>query len=154
LLKDPDCDIIAGIENWLSQAKDMTIPGLDRISNLLKQEPRRITERRHLMLAGIDQNLFLNQWGKPEIQIALDLLEGFYKKDSVAVSTDTPGEPLHSVWIYKNRNRIFFFTRKKLVSHFKWSDFREKRGLPLQGMEGRPSTKAPSFMSTTLSLVA
>ncbi len=132
----------------------MSILGLDRISNLLKQEPRRIAERRHLMLAGIDQNLFLSQWGKPEIQIALDLLEGFYKKDSVAVSTDTSGEPLHSVWIYKNRNRIFFFTRKKLVSHFKWSDFREKRRLPLQGADERPSAKAPSFMSTTLSLVA
>ncbi len=132
----------------------MTIPGLHRISNLLKQEPRRITERRHLMLAGIDQNLFLSQWGKPEIQIALDLLEGFYKKDSVAVSTDTSGEPLHSVWIYKNRNRIFFFTRKKLVSHFKWSDFREKRRLPLQGTEERTTTKPSSFMSTTLSLVA
>lgn len=132
----------------------MTIPGFDRISGFLKQRPRRAIERRHLMLAGIDQTVFLNQWGAPEIQIGLDVLEGFYKKGSVALSTESLARALNSVWIYKERNRIFFFTKNKMVAHFKWSDFKEKRILPRDAITMALQKKPSSLKSSNLSLVA
>lgn len=106
------------------------------------------------MLAGISQDVFLKEWGAPEIQINLDNLEGYYKRNAVAVETDASGEALHSVWIYKGKNRVFFFTRKKLVSHFKWTEFKEKRVSSTMEMDPKSFKKPPVFLTTTLSMVA
>src|SRR5512139_1865196 len=103
------------------------IPNLSRLSSLLKTPPEALASRRHLMLAGLSQDAFLKEWGVPEIKISLDNLEGQYKREMMAVDADSPEEAVNSVWIYKAKNRVFFFTRKKLVSHFKWSEFKDKR---------------------------
>jgi hypothetical protein len=130
------------------------IPNLSRLSSLLKTPPEALASRRHLMLAGLSQDVFLKEWGVPEIQISLDNLEGHCKREVVAVDTDSPEETLHSVWIYKAKNRVFFFTRKKLVSHFKWSEFRDKRIEDELGGASGPFKKFPALFATTLSLVA
>ena len=106
------------------------------------------------MLAGLSQDAFLKEWGVPEIQISLDNLEGYYKRDAVAVDTDSSGEATHSVWIYKAKNRVFFFTRKKLMSHFKWSEFRDKRIADGVGDTCGTFKKTPPLFNTTLSLVS
>jgi hypothetical protein len=80
----------------------------------------------HLMLAGLHQTIFLNQWGEPETQVDLRRLGSFNKLGSFLLVADTDGEAHHSVWIYKKRDRILFFTKKKLISHSRWSEFREK----------------------------
>jgi hypothetical protein len=128
------------------------IPNLSRLSNLLKTSSE--ASRRHLMLAGLSQDLFLKEWGVPEIQISLDNLEGHYEPEVVAVDADRTEGAVHSVWIYKTKNRVFFFTRKKLVSHFKWSEFRDNR--IADGLENAsgPFKKFPALFTTTLSLVA
>jgi hypothetical protein len=79
------------------------------------------------MLAGINQKVFVNQWGSPEVRINLDQLQGSYQQGSIALTPDSNEEVLHSVWIYVKHDRICFFTNKRLVSHFKWSAFKEKR---------------------------
>jgi hypothetical protein len=130
------------------------IPNLTRLSGLLKLPPEATASRRHLMLAGLSQDVFLKEWGVPEIKINLDNLEGYYEREALAVDGDPPGEAVHSVWIYKAKNRVFFFTRKKLVSHFKWSEFKDNR--PAGEIEPPPGPfrKFPAFFATTLSLVA
>ncbi len=131
------------------------IPNLSRLSHLLKTPPEALASRRHLMLAGLSQDVFLKEWGIPEIQISLDNLEGHYKQEEVvAADADSSEEAMHSVWIDKAKNRVFFFTRKKLVSHFKWSEFRDKRGTDELGDASGPFKKFPAFLATTLSLVA
>ena len=130
------------------------ISSLPRLSNLLRTPSEALASRRHLMLAGLSQDVFVKEWGVPEIQISLDNLEGYYKRDAVAVDTDTSGEAMHSVWIYKAKNRVFFFTRKKLVSHFKWSEFKDKRIADGAGDTCRPIQKPSTLFSATLSLVS
>ena len=135
----------------------MTIPILKLISDLWKPEPRRVPERRHLMLAGITQSVFVKQWGSPEIRINLDQLRGFYQEGSMALNTNsTPDDP-HSVWIYTKHDKICFFTNKRLVSHFKWSAFKEKRNKVMEKgdlrstrMNRRPATG----MAHAISMVA
>ena len=130
------------------------IPNLGVFPTIWKQKEASPDERRHLMLAGLHQDVFLSQWGRPQIEINLDLLEGFYKRDSVAISKEVTGEGDHSVWIYKEKDRIFFFTRKKLVFHFKWSDFKEKYSLHTKGLIPRTPGNPFTLVARVLSLVA
>ena len=126
---------------------------LQSVPSLLKNQHEHLVPRRHLMLAGISQDVFLKQWGSPEIEINLDQLQGSYRHHAVALETGNAGENLHSVWIYKEKNRVFFFSRKRLVSHYKWSDFKEG----LATSSGQPDFKSASrstFIASTLSLVA
>jgi hypothetical protein len=73
-----------------------------------------------------------------------------------ADANGSEGETLHSVWIYKKKDRIFFFAKKKLISHFKWSDFKEKQVSSAEILESTfAERKKPStLLSTTLSLVS
>ncbi len=137
--------------------KDMPsfVPNL--ISNLWKNPlpPRPMMARQnHLMLAGINQTVFLNQWGIPEIKISLDRLGGFFNLDSMSFHIDSPEEDPYTVWIYEKRDRILFFKRGKLISHFKWSEFREKWKRPKEESGPRGIRKSSLLMATTLSLVA
>ncbi len=101
----------------------MTIPGLNLISDLLKPQAQPVAGRQHLMLAGIDQTAFLKQWGEPETTIGLNRLGVFNKLGPLFLVNDPAHEVHHSIWIYKKRDRILFFTKKRLVFHFKWSEF-------------------------------
>jgi len=127
------------------------------ISSYFRSQSRLASPRRHLMLAGICQDVFLKEWGSPEIEINLDQIEGCCKCGALTVDgNDSEGETLHSVWIYKKKDRIFFFAKKRLVSHFKWSDFKEKQTSSAEILESTfTERKKPStLMATTLSLVS
>jgi len=124
------------------------------MSNFLRSSPRPSGKIPHLMLAGINQTLFLNQWGVPETRIGLKRIGSLGKLGSLFLIEDSAEEAYYSVWIYKKRNRILFFTKKRLISHSRWSEFREKWKKTNGEMGlGAPRKSSPLF-ATTLSLVA
>ena len=128
------------------------VPNL--ISNVWKNPSRPRRANQHLMLAGINQTIFLNHWGVPDIKISLDRLQGSYELDSLSLNTEPNEEDYHTVWIYEKKDRIFFFKRGKLVSHFRWSEFKEKWKKPEVESNFRSAKRASGFLATALSLVA
>lgn len=124
------------------------------IPNFLRQPPQPFSGLRpqHQILSGIHQTVFLNQWGFPEIRLSLDRMEGFFELDSISLKDDSGEGNLHSVWIYESRDKILFFKRGRLISHFKWSDFKKR----WRGSKELTNSKIPSKTfypkSKTLSL--
>jgi len=106
------------------------------------------------MLAGIHQTLFLNQWGVPETRIGLKRIGSLDKLGSLFLIEDSVEEAHYSVWIYKKRDRILFFTKKRLISHSRWSEFRETWKKTNGEMDLGASRKPSPLFATTLSLVA
>jgi hypothetical protein len=78
------------------------------------------------MLAGILAGTFLKEWSHPEFEIDITRLKEHWGL-SPATKVNAFPERLHSVWIYKKRNTILFFADKRLVSHFTWKGFEDKR---------------------------
>jgi hypothetical protein len=132
----------------------MLIPVSSAISHGWKPQSRHKIERTHLMLTGIDQTVFLKQWGEPETQIGLNCLGSLYKLGTLFLIVNPSEEVHHSVWIYKKKDRILFFTKKRLTSHFKWSEFKESSKRPREGEGSGLTDKASSWMATTFALVA
>jgi len=124
------------------------------IPSFVKGSSKPSRGNQHLMLAGIHQTIFLNQSRTPETQIGLKRLGSFNKLGSFLLIDDSAGEAHHSIWIYKKRDRILFFTKKKLISHSRWSEFAERATEPREEPDGRSSMKSSSFLTATLSLVA
>ena len=81
----------------------MLIPFPSPISNRYKRSHKHVVAHHHLMLAGIDQALFLNQWGEPETQVGLNPLGSMHKLGSLFLVVDPTDEVHHSIWIYKKR---------------------------------------------------
>jgi len=102
----------------------MTIPGLDLISSLRKSRPKQLPEPTHSFMAGLNQKIFLDQWGKPETQVSLNELGKLSKLGTMFLVTDLAEQANTSVWIYKKKNSILLFTKEKLVSHFSFNRFR------------------------------
>ncbi len=132
----------------------MLSPVLKPISNLWKVQPKLGASRHHLMLAGINQKIFISQWGDPDIRISLDRLQGYFELDTMVLNGEPGAEDNHTVWIYEKRNRIFFFEKGRLTSHFKWNEFKEKRKAPERNTRYKQTTKSNSFSFMVLSLVA
>jgi hypothetical protein len=105
------------------------------------------------MLAGISQTLFLKNWGEPDTQISLKKL-GSLQQGTLYLSVDSEDDAYYSIWIYKERDRVLFFAKKKLIVHFKWSGFdeRHKQLRESTGVHGMRIT--PALVGKTLSLVA
>jgi len=102
----------------------MTIPGLALISNFRKTRPKKVPERSHLFMAGLNQKIFLNQWGEPEAQITLNHPDKL-KRLPPMFSIPAPIEEGHlSVWIYEKKNSVLLFAKEKLVSHFSCKEFK------------------------------
>jgi hypothetical protein len=102
----------------------MTIPGLDLISHLRKSRPKQMQDHPHSFMAGLNQKVFLNQWGQPETQVSLNQLGKLSKLGTMFLISDPTEEAHISVWIYKKKNSILLFTKEKLVSHFSFRRFR------------------------------
>ena len=75
--------------------------------------------------------MFLKNWGDPDTQISLKRV-GSLKQGTLYLCVDSEDDAHCSVWIYKGRDRVLFFAKKKLVVHFKWSLFGEGHK-PLKG---------------------
>ena len=128
------------------------VPSL--MSNLLRSSPRPSGRIPHLMLTGINQTLFLNQWGVPETRIGLKKIGSLDKLGSLFLIEESAEEAYYSVWIYKERDRILFFTKKRLISHSRWSEFSEKWKKTNRQTNFETLRKSPALFTTTLSLVA
>ena len=128
------------------------VPGL--VPSLLKSPHRPPKAHPHLMLAGINQNIFLNQWGEPETQISLKRLGSVGKLGSMFLIEDPPKEAHHSIWIYRKKDKILFFTKKRLISHSKWSEFKEQWKKLKEEPESHSPKTSPPLFTMTLSLVA
>lgn len=123
-------------------------------NNLFKPRSSLPKQKTHLMLAGINQKIFLTQWGEPDLKISLDRLQGFYSPRQILLKTEVTPEDHYTVWIYEKKDRIFFFKRGSLISHFKWSQFKSRLKQP--SFENHPKTYRPprSFFTSTIALVA
>jgi hypothetical protein len=138
-----------------SPVKEMTIHILKQLSKLFNPGTRSARDRRHLVLAGIQRETFLAQWGSPAIMIDLEHLEGLYEPESVALKSGPNDDMSHSVRIYPKHDRIFFFTNNRLSSHFRWSAFKEKTDSLHYGDPGASRTSTPALLAgNALSLVA
>ncbi len=89
-------------------------------------------EKPHMFMAGLNQKVFLNQWGEPEAHVTLNQIGKLNKLGTMFLITD-PAEEAHlSVWIYKKKNSILLFAKEKLVSHFSCNQFKSLlSGLPV-----------------------
>jgi hypothetical protein len=104
----------------------MTIPGLDLITHSRKYRQKQVPDRPHLFMTGLNQKVFLSQWGAPEAQVSLNQLGKLSKLGTVFLITE-PAEEAHiSVWIYKKKNSILLFAKEKLVSHFSFRRFKHE----------------------------
>ncbi len=124
------------------------------IPSLMRGPSKPLRGNQNLMLAGIDQTIFLKQWGEPETQISLKRLGSLDKLGSIFLIEDPAKEAHHSIWIYKKKDRILFFTRKRLISHSRWSDFREQWEKSEAEPRFQAPRKPPTLFTRTLSLVA
>lgn len=97
---------------------------LENLLNYTKSIYKKTPESPHLMLAGINQKVFLHQWGEPETQVGLNRIGRLNKLGTVFLITEPSQETPISIWIYKKQNRILFFTKERLVSHFSFKKFR------------------------------
>lgn len=104
----------------------MTIPGIDFILHLRKPRPKQIPEHPHLFMKGLNQKVFLSQWGAPETEMSLNQLGKLSKLGTMFLITDPAEEAHSSIWIYKKKNSILLFTKEKLVSHFSFRRFQDE----------------------------
>lgn len=102
------------------------MPGLDLISHLRKSRTKQVPEQPHLFMTGLNQKVFLSQWGAPETQVSLNRLGKLGKLGTMFLITDPAEEAQISVWIYKKKNSILLFAREKLVSHFSFRRFKDE----------------------------
>src|SRR4030042_3755001 len=103
----------------------MAILGLALASNLSQPQPHQRGST-HRMLMGINQTVFLRQWGMPEINISLDRLRQFFKLDFLSFDNDfMENDPL-TAWVYEKMDMFVLFRRGTLISHFKWSVFNQR----------------------------
>jgi hypothetical protein len=106
------------------------------------------------MLAGIHQNVFLSEWGFPEVEIALDRMRGIFKPEATFMEALPADENGYRMWIYRERRKVLFFVRGTMVSHLSCSEFKER----CKGRREKPRWtcpgNTPAFGGAALSLVA
>jgi len=132
----------------------MAIPFLKAIQSMRKRRPPQVAGHHHLMLAGISQTLFRKNWGEPDAEISLKKLGIFFQRGGLYLSVKSEDDADYSVWIYKERDRVLFFTKKKLIVHFKWSGFDRRRQQSIRGNGADAAGITPSLIGKTLALVA
>jgi len=138
----------------MSYSVNMTIPPLKVIQNLGKRQPSHATAHHHLMLTGIRQTMLLQNWGKPEFHICLKRLRSFSRQKTLYLIVNSDDEADYSILIYRKKDRILFFTKKRLIFHFKWSVFEEKYNELKGGVDVNSIRISPPLIAKTLALVA
>ena len=105
---------------------EMAIPFLSLISNLCGSQSKHSTGRTQCMLAGINQEIFVRQWGMPETNIRLDNLQEFFRLGFFPSSNDSLGNESLTACIYEKMDMFVVFRKGKLIAHFKWSEFKQR----------------------------
>lgn len=116
------------------------------ISSLYKPQSR------HLMLSGINQEIFLRHWGTPEFNINIDNLREYIKLDFLPLDIDSLKDETLIAWIYEKMDIFILFRKGKLIAHFKWSELREKFKRSKVEVDSEGVKKTSDFMAKTLSL--
>ena len=109
------------------------MPLLAYLSTLLRPkagQSLRMVGSPHLMMRGIKDTVFLGQWGIPEITTGINDLASFFVLDFLSSNTNIPQNV--AAWIYEKKDMVLFFEEEKLVSHFKWSQFKKNFRKPHQ----------------------
>ena len=107
-----------------------------------------------LMLTGIRQDLFLKNWGSPDLQIFLKKLGDFQSQGALYLIVSSDEEADCSILIYKSRDRILSFRKKRLNTHFKWSRFEERRNPFKEELEPGAKRFPRALVGNALALVA
>ena len=103
------------------------------LSTLLRPQARqslKMVGSPHLQMRGINDTVFLGQWGIPEIKASINDLASFFVLDFLRTNIDFPQNV--AAWIYKKKDMVLFFKGEKLISHFKWSQFKKEFRRPRQ----------------------
>jgi len=132
----------------------MAIPVLSLISNFCKPRQKYQTGQIHLKLAGINQEIFVRQWGAPEVDTTLEDLQRFFSLDFLPSSSNTFESDPTTVWIYEKMDRFVLFRKGKLIAHFKWSELKQRSEKPKGQINSSEGATPPSFIATTLSMFA
>ncbi len=100
---------------------------------------------KHQMLAGINQAIFVRQWGMPQATLTLSDLQIFFIEEFASLRSDRTetNNPIKG-WIYEKKDALLVFRREKLVSHFRWSEFRER----MKGQKAKVTSKDPAEATT------
>jgi hypothetical protein len=106
------------------------------------------------MLTGIRQDIFLKSWGEPDFQISLKKLGDFQSQGGLYLIVNSDDEADCSVLIYKNRDKILFFRKKRLNTHFKWSRFEERRNRFKEEIEPGAWGSPRALVGNAMALVA
>jgi hypothetical protein len=106
------------------------------------------------MLAGINQSVFLQEWGFPEVELYLDRIQGLFKRDATFMEARAAVENNYTLWIYKKRNKVLFFIKGRMISHLSCTEFKERWKTPCESPGWRPRGKSTSFSASAQSLVA
>jgi hypothetical protein len=106
------------------------------------------------MLTGIRQDLFLKNWGEPDFQISLKKLGDFQGQGALYLIVGSDDEADCSILTYKSRDRILFFRKKRLNTHFKWSRFEERRNRFKEETEPNTWRIPRTVVGNALALVA
>lgn len=101
----------------------------------------------------MNQDIFVRQWGAPEIDITLETLKRFFSLDFLSSSSSTFENDPTQAWIYEKVDMFVLFSKGKMIAHFKWSEFKERFKKPFTGVDSE-GTKPPSCIATTLSMFA
>jgi hypothetical protein len=102
----------------------------------------------------MNQEIFVRQWGAPEIATTLKNLEKFFRLDFLPSSSNTFESDPTTVWIYEKMDRFVLFRKGKLIAHFKWSELKEKSKKPKGEIDSSEGANPPSLIATTLSMFA
>ena len=103
------------------------MPLLTYLSTLLRPKARqslKMVGSPHLLMRGLNHKVFLGQWGIPEIKISINDLASFFILDFLSGNIDIPQNI--AAWIYEKKDMVLFFEDDKLISHFRWSQFKNK----------------------------
>lgn len=103
------------------------------LSTLLRPKARqslKMVGSPHLLMRGIKDTVFLGQWGIPEIKIGLNDLASCFILDFLRTNIDLPQDV--AAWVYEKKDMVLFFKEEKLISHFKWSQFKKTFRRPHQ----------------------
>ncbi len=101
----------------------------------------------------MNQDIFVRQWGAPEIDITQENLERFFSLDFLPSNSDSSKNYPITIWVYEKMDMFVLFSNGKLIAHFKWSEFKERFRKPMAEIDSE-GTKPPSFIVTTLSMFA
>lgn len=131
----------------------MAIPVLALITNLCKPRPKYPQGQIHLKLAGMNQDIFIRQWGEPEIDTTLEKLKRLLSLDFLPFIRETFENDTTRVWIYEKMDMFVLFRKGNLVAHFRWSEFKEKFKEPTGGID-HTSRRSHSSIASTFSMLA